>query len=130
MINIKEILLLGTGGFFGTLARYYVQQALNKFVSFPFGTFVVNVTGCFVIGFVYGFMLSKASLDNEVSRMIKMFFVTGFCGGYTTFSSFGYESMDLLIKGYCINSFLYLILSIFLGLLFCYLGLLISKLIL
>lgn len=127
---MKDVLILGFGGFFGTLSRYYLQQLLNKFVSFPLGTLIVNITGCLIIGFIYGVVLNKTSLGDDLSNGVKLFFITGFCGGYTTFSSFAYECIDLVNKGYFINSLTYMILSIVFGFIFCYFGLFISKLIL
>lgn len=86
-----KLFLVALGGAAGSVARYLVQLWLNT--SFPFGTLLVNATGCFLIGLLWGL------LSRELSESMRLLLMTGFCGGFTTFSSFTYESMDLLLRG-------------------------------
>lgn len=87
---MQQFLLVGLGGAAGSILRFAGQQLL-PFHSFPTGTLLVNLTGCFVIGILWG-LLQKNGLNNE-ARLLLM---TGFCGGFTTFSSFTYESLLLV----------------------------------
>jgi CrcB protein len=93
---MKELLLVCIGSFFGGGARYLVSKSLQSWVavSFPWGTMAVNVVGCFLIG-----LLSGLSLDGHISPTTKLILVTGFCGGFTTFSTFSNESMQMLQNG-------------------------------
>ena len=90
-----NILLVGIGGFIGSVLRYLVAvkvELLFVDVFFPFGTMVVNITGCFVIGLISGF----SEYVTPISPRIKFFLITGILGGYTTFSSFGNDTFILL----------------------------------
>ena len=111
---IKDILLVGVGSFLGGSLRMiiskYVQLAIVG--SFPLGTMVVNVLGCFLIG-----VFSSLSSDNGgVSPAVRLLLMTGFCGGFTTFSTFMNEHATLLKggDGFMLSS-LYLIASLVLG---------------
>lgn len=90
-------LIVGVGGFIGSVARYLFASQLTKLFpsAFPWGTFVVNITGCLVIGLVYGF----AQRYQWFSPELRFFLATGICGGYTTFSSFAYENVQLIQSG-------------------------------
>src|SRR5512133_976796 len=94
---IKTLLLIGTGGFLGSISRFLTSKYLqNMFPSaFPFGTFFVNITGCFLIGLIYGISERSALFTTEW----KMFLAVGFCGGFTTFSAFANENIALLRDG-------------------------------
>lgn len=82
-----KLLLLALGGALGTLARYGLNGVISaRVVTFPLGTMIVNITGCFVIGF-----LATLSLRSEW----RLFLTVGLCGGYTTFSSFRLQTLDL-----------------------------------
>lgn len=111
---IKDILLVGVGSFLGGSLRMiiskYVQLAIVG--SFPLGTMVVNVLGCFLIG-----VFSSLSSDNGgVSPAVRLLLTTGFCGGFTTFSTFMNEHATLLKGGDGLMlSSLYLIASLVLG---------------
>ena len=93
---MKEILLVCIGSFFGGGARFLVSKALQSFValSLPWGTMVVNVLGCFLIG-----LLSGWALNEQLSPTAKLVLVTGFCGGFTTFSTFSKEALIILQSG-------------------------------
>jgi CrcB protein len=117
---LKLILIAGTGGFFGTIARFLASRYFhNLFLSaFPFGTFFVNITGCLLVGFLYG-ISEKSGLMNPAWRM---FLTVGFCGGFTTFSTFAGENIALLKDGNFFYFALYTGLSVFLGLLATFAG--------
>jgi CrcB protein len=122
---IRLLLIIGSGSFIGGIARFlisrYVQnQALS---AFPYGTFLVNLAGCFLIGIFYG--LSERG--NMMNSELRMFLTVGFCGGFTTFSAFANENISLLREGDFFYFALYTSLSIFLGLMATYIGNLIIK---
>lgn len=116
---IEAMLVAGAGGFFGTCGRYLTGVAAKKLFgdSFPFGTFAVNVLGCFIIGLFFGLWG-----HHEMSSMMNVFLITGFCGGYTTFSSFSHDMYSLIKKGEWGKFLLYLIASVSLGMLMVWLG--------
>ncbi len=117
---IKLILIAGAGGFFGTVARFLASRYVqNLFLSsFPFGTFMVNITGCLLIGIFFG--LSEKG--NILTPEWRMFLTVGFCGGFTTFSTFAGENIALLKDGNFFYFALYTGLSVFLGLMATYIG--------
>jgi CrcB protein len=106
-------LLVGIGGFIGSVARYLVGGwfAARFGVAFPYGTFVINVTGSFVIGFFLAFTQQRIG----VSPYWRLFFAVGFVGGYTTFSTFEYESISLLRNGEMLLAAIYMIGSLIIG---------------
>ena len=110
---IKSILIIGTGGFIGSVARYFVSMLnLNiNFFSIPVGTLLVNIAGSFIIGFLTG-ISEKSDL---LSLEWRLFLMVGLCGGFTTFSSFTNENLMLLHNGLFLSILLYTGLSIFLG---------------
>ncbi len=112
---MKNILILGFGGFSGTILRYAMQHVVNKYVilAFPTGTFAVNITGCFAIGVFYGLANKYAWMTMEW----RFFLIAGICGGYTTFSTFSYEGIELLRQGEYWYFFLYTFLSVAIGML-------------
>jgi CrcB protein len=112
---LKILLFIGSGSFLGGVARYLLSRGIQNSVisSFPFGTFWVNIIGCFLIGLFYG-LSDKGNLANNELRM---FLTVGFCGGFTTFSTFSGENMAMLRDGSFLYFSLYAGLSVFLGLL-------------
>ena len=122
---IKTLLLVGTGGFLGSISRYLASRFMqNNFPSaFPYGTFFVNISGCFLIGLIYG--LSEKS--PFINSGWKMFLAVGFCGGFTTFSTFANENVALLRDGDLFHFMLYTGLSVFLGIAATFSGVLITK---
>ena len=117
---LKQILLIGFGGFAGSVARYFVSR-LNTSVewfSIPVGTLLVNVLGSLLIGFLVGISEKSPILTVE----LRMFLMVGLCGGFTTFSSFTSENLMLMRNGQFLPLFLYTGLSILLGFTAVYLG--------
>lgn len=122
---IKTILLVGTGGFIGSVSRFMASRFMQNYFpsAFPFGTFAVNITGCFLIGLIYGFSERSSLLTSGW----KLFLAVGFCGGFTTFSTFANENLALLRDGEFFNFILYTVLSVFLGIAATFIGVLITK---
>lgn len=121
----RSLLLIGLGGFFGSIGRYLTAVLFTRIwaSTFPLGTIVANVLGCLLIGVVYGLSARMGWLNPEW----RLFLATGFCGGYTTFSSFAFENADLLQSGQYWTFLLYLISSITLGITAVFLGIIITK---
>jgi fluoride exporter len=126
IIMIRTLLLIGTGGFLGSISRFLASRIIqnNLPVAFPFGTLFVNISGCFLIGLIYG-ISERSSL---LSSGWKMFLAVGFCGGFTTFSTFANENLALLRDGEFFYFLLYTGLSIFAGITVTFLGVLITRL--
>ena len=112
---MRAILIIWIGGGLGSVMRYLAQLGMSKLmtVTFPAGTLLVNITGCFMIGLLYGLADKYAALTTEW----RLFLVTGLCGGYTTFSSFSYEGISLFRQGNYTYFILYILLSVVAGLL-------------
>jgi CrcB protein len=121
----KTLLFIGTGGFIGSISRFLASKFIqNNFPTvFPYGTFLVNITGCFMIGVIYG--LSERSA--LFSSGWKMFLTVGFCGGFTTFSTFANENLAMLRDGDFFHFLIYTGLSVFLGIGATLVGILITK---
>lgn len=122
---IRHILLIGLGGGIGSIARYLCQRWLTTgyAAGFPWGTFAVNVAGCFLIGIFWG--LSFKSFD--ATENWKLFLMTGLCGGFTTFSAFTLEGIGLVKEQKLALFFSYIAASVVLGLLATYIGMRITK---
>jgi CrcB protein len=123
---LKNLLIIGTGGFIGSIARYLVSH-LNLTVSFhsiPVGTLLVNVAGSLLIGILTGIAEKSMILGPEW----RLFLMVGLCGGFTTFSTFAGENLMLMHNGQLLVVFLYTGLSIFLGFLAVYLGYILTNL--
>jgi fluoride exporter len=118
----RALLLVGVGGALGSMARYAVSVAMAKVatVSFPVSTFGINVVGSFLIGLIVGFYIKGS---HGLSQNMVLLLATGFCGGFTTFSAFALENINLLQKGQSLMAILYASASVVCGLLLCRLGL-------
>lgn len=110
---IKMMLIAGAGGFVGTCCRYLVTRwcAMLFSGSWPLGTFLVNVVGCFVFGVLLGLFEKTQTVSTTESLLL----VTGFCGGFTTFSAFAGEVCLLGDKGQLVTSLVYLLASVAIG---------------
>lgn len=117
---IKQVLLIGFGGFAGSVARYYVSKLNLSYEVFaiPIGTLAVNILGSLLIGFLAG-IADKSPIMTADLRLLLM---VGLCGGFTTFSSFTNENLMLMHNGQFISILLYTSLSIVLGFIAVYLG--------
>ncbi|MCH2668500.1 MAG: fluoride efflux transporter CrcB, partial [Gammaproteobacteria bacterium] len=91
--------------------------------SFPLGTFTVNVIGCFIIGLLAGLLI----ISGEISEKARLFVVVGFLGGFTTFSAFSFESLNLLRSGHSITALTYMLLTLVITLLVTCLGYIIGR---
>lgn len=116
---LQSILAVGIGGFFGSIFRYLISHYVNIRAqsTFPFGTLTVNVVGSFLIGIIIA-----AALEGNLNKSMRLLLATGFCGGFTTFSSFSYEFFSLLQHEEMGLAFLYAASSFVLGLAFVWLG--------
>lgn len=112
---LKSLFLIGVGSFIGGVSRFalsrYVQSVTQT--QFPWGTWIVNISGCFIIGILFGLSMK----DNLLSNPWKLFLITGICGGYTTFSSFSLENLELIRAGYIGQFLVYSGSSVLVGLL-------------
>ena len=115
-IEMKELLLVSIGSFFGGGMRFWISKMVQSytFIAFPFGTMTVNVLGCLIIGFLSGLNWNGGGL---LSPSVKMLLTTGFCGGFTTFSTFMNEGYGLMKDESYTYMMLYLFGSLALGLL-------------
>jgi CrcB protein len=122
-----KILLVGTGGFIGSILRYLlgglVHQVLAK-TWFPYGTLTVNIMGCFLIGFLSGISESHQIFNPE----IRLLTFIGFLGGFTTFSTFGYETFSFARDGQILASFSNIVFHLILGIGAVWLGNMLSRL--
>lgn len=125
---LKNILLVALGGAVGGVARYLVSRAVQGTLlsTFPFGTMTANVLGCLVIGLVYGLADGDGA---PVGADLKLLLTVGFCGGFTTFSTFMNETLTLARGGEALMSALYVGASVALGLLAVMAGFQLAKLI-
>jgi len=125
---MTNLLLVGVGGFIGSVMRYlasgYVQQ-ISKSIDFPFGTLAVNVIGCFIIGFLAQLAEGRGVFTSES----RLFVFTGFLGGFTTFSSFGNETLNLVRDSQMLNALANVGANVILGLFAVWLGRTVSYLI-
>ncbi len=123
---LKQVLIIGMGGFIGSVARFYVSRInlLTDFLSIPFGTLLVNVSGSFILGLLTGIATKSPLLTSEW----RLFLMVGLCGGFTTFSTFTNENLTMLHNGQYLGILIYTGLSIVLGFLAVFLGYVTSNL--
>jgi len=107
-----NIIIVGLGGFIGAVMRYLIGLIpLKQSTVFPVKTMCINIIGSFIIGLVAAY----SAKHSECSESLQLFLKVGICGGFTTFSSFALETMNLLDKGNSFYALLYTCLSIILG---------------
>ena len=111
-----NVLFVGIGGFLGAISRYLLNEFIVKYIptSFPIGILIVNILGCFLIGFLVGGTLT--SKDN-----LYYFMIIGFLGSFTTMSAFSYQTIEL-INTNILLACSYIMLTIFLTILATYIG--------
>jgi len=121
---VKVILAIGAGSFIGGILRYLLSQFIQTRITqaFPYGTFAVNIIGCFLIGVVFALVER-----GNVSQPWRLFLATGLLGGFTTFSAFSYETVSLLRDGQLLSAGAYIILSVFLGLTATFVGISVAR---
>ena len=121
---MKAALIVFLGGGLGSILRYLINLLIkNPEGQFPINTFLVNMIGSFLIGFIFGYLNENNYLNNNVI----LFLIIGFCGGLTTFSSFTYDSFELISFGKIFFLIIYNFFSILIGVTLVYFGLWLSK---
>lgn len=108
-----NVLFVALGGALGSVARFLISKATQSVctLSFPIATLIVNVLGCFIIGLLYAIFERNATIDSNIRLMLTV----GFCGGFTTFSTFINENFNLIGNGNFVVSAIYIGLSVVLG---------------
>jgi CrcB protein len=116
---LRSVLLVGAGGAAGSMLRYVVGAVVNRYFShpFPLGTFLINVVGSFIIGLLFGLIGRQ-----QISGAMWFLLASGFCGGFTTFSTFALDNINLMQKSQSLTAIIYMGLSVIIGLLLCRLG--------
>ncbi|KAA6302701.1 MAG: putative fluoride ion transporter CrcB [Candidatus Ordinivivax streblomastigis] len=111
---LKQLLLIGLGGGTGSIFRFLVSHFTTKVGAntFPTATFIVNILGCLLIGLFTGWMLKFQWFDTPLKYLL----ITGFCGGFTTFSTFSLENLQLYQSGQYISLTVYILASVVCGL--------------
>jgi CrcB protein len=122
---MKQLLLVALGGGLGSVLRFLISEwnMLKAQNGFPFATLTTNLTGCLLIGLAIG-LLSKYEL---FTHHFRLFFIVGFCGGFTTFSAFSRETFFLLSNNLYCQAIIYVVASILAGVLLTFLGYFILK---
>ena len=122
---MKNILFVGLGGAIGSIARFLISKWIYDLhpQTFPLGTFLVNIFGCFLIGLFYAI----SAKGNYFSPDFRLFLTTGLCGGFTTFSAFAYENIVLLKSGNTNTALVYISGSLILCIVGTWLGMMLAK---
>ncbi len=120
---LKDILLVGTGSFFGGIARYLIALAMKGISdTFPWATITANIVGCMLIGLLVA-VFNRLSSPSQLNLLLAV----GFCGGFTTFSTFSKESLNLLQSGNYSSFCIYAFGSVAVGILAVAVGFLLAK---
>ncbi|HJS01076.1 MAG TPA: fluoride efflux transporter CrcB [Flavobacterium sp.] len=122
---LKNLLFIALGGGIGSVLRYLCNIFINKIYPNKayIATLFVNIIGCFIIGLLVGYF-QKNQTENEA---FKLLLITGLCGGFTTFSTFGLENFNLLQSQNYLLTLLYIMLSVILGITFVGIGIYLTK---
>jgi CrcB protein len=125
-MNTTHLLLVGAGGFFGSIARYLTVISVDKRLNsiFPFGTLTVNIFGSLLLGFLLAWVARKTGSNTD---QLRLFVGTGFCGGFTTFSAFAVENVNLFQEKLPAWSVLYVMISVVGGMLAVWTGFAIAR---
>jgi fluoride exporter len=118
---VLNVLIVGIGGFIGSVLRYLVSgwaQGLSKSLDFPYGTLTVNLVGCFAIGFLGELAETRGILTSETRILVFI----GLLGGFTTFSSFGNDTLNLARSGQMFNALVNVAVNVVFGLLLVWAG--------
>ena len=119
--GLPQLLWVGVGGFLGSVGRFVVSGFFNRLspvLAFPTGTLAVNILGCFLIGLLYGLAESRNILGTDT----RIFLFIGVLGGFTTYSTFGFESLALLKDGEFFKTSANVLLHVIVGLLAVWIG--------
>lgn len=117
----RSLLLVGAGGAVGSMARYGIGYVVTRYTNnplFPWGTFAINVVGSLIIGVLFGLVSRNQWLQDWGILLL----ASGFCGGFTTFSTFALDNINLMQKGQSMIALTYTALSVVIGLLLCRMG--------
>jgi CrcB protein len=122
---MKEVLIVGLGGFAGSISRYLIQNAVvNRFITiFPLGTFAINIIGSLIIGLIFGY----AERYQWMTQEWRLFLAIGFCGSFTTFSTFAFDNLQMIKDGNYHQLFWYVSLSLVLGVALAWLGFIMAR---
>lgn len=119
--GLPQLLWVGAGGFLGSVGRFVIAGFFNRLspaLAFPIGTLAVNILGCFLIGLLHGLAESRNMLGTDT----RIFLFIGVLGGFTTYSTFGFESLALLKDGAMFKASANIIIHVFVGLAAVWLG--------
>jgi len=122
---LRNVLLVALGGAAGSVLRYLTSVFVNRYFQsvFPWATLAANIIGCFLIGYFFGYLQKNQTADSG----LKWLLITGFCGGYTTFSTFANENLTLLQSGNGAMGFVYIGSSVIVGIAAVWIGLFVSQ---
>jgi len=121
---VKQVLLVFVGGGFGSALRFIIGKYMNSSQTvIPWGTFTVNILGSLLMGIILGFAVK----NNSLTQSQMLLFVVGFCGGFTTFSTFAFQNATFLKNGDLMQFALYTIGTFAIGILAVFAGLFIAK---
>lgn len=122
---LKNLIIVAVGGGVGSALRYLLQETLHKHIENfePYGTLVVNILGCLLLGLLAGY----AEQEKLVNASMNLLLISGFCGGFTTFSTFAYQGNTLFLSSKPMQAILYIGLSVIVGLIAAYFGYKLTK---
>ena len=116
---LKEIIAVFIGGGIGSVLRFLLNKIeIVSENNYPYSTFISNVVGCFILGLVLGYFIKNGSNNSTLF----VFLTVGLCGGFTTFSTFSNENLQLIQNGHILSFLIYTLLSLILGIMFVYFG--------
>jgi fluoride exporter len=125
-ISFNQFLIVGAGGAFGAMARQAVNILAVRFIGtgFPWGTLIVNVIGSFIMGVIAGWLAKRGAASDHAMRL---FLLTGILGGFTTFSAFSLEAVNLWQRGTSVEASAYVAASVVLAIMALIAGLALSR---